>query len=107
MSESLTPEDLKGNIEDEELTEDDVQALIDEYLELSGDNIPDQSEIKRILEKSRETDKLRVKGFKLTEDQYDSVLSYFNDKDNVDVEDNTDGNRLIELVLREFIETIE
>jgi hypothetical protein len=106
MSEVINPEDIKERVGDS-IPENEIEELIDEYMEIGDEEKPDDEELKKIIEKEREKDKMRVSAFKLSEDQYDSILEHLKEIDEYSVDESSSGGELVRYALKEFIEMVD
>lgn len=80
------------------LTTDEIDDLIDNYIEVASSEIPDMETINRLADKSTESRLLRV-SFNLELDQYDALSKYYNEK-------GRPGTTLMKKALEDFLRLI-
>ncbi|MGH7453454.1 MAG: hypothetical protein ACRENG_19045 [bacterium] len=95
MSDKIISEQELKNRLSKKHSSDQIEDLIDRYIEASSEEIPDLSTIAQLAQKSREDKLLRV-SFKLTSEQYDALAAYFS-------EDERPATYLVKNAIEEFI----
>lgn len=98
MRRTVSEQDLKKRLSGK-LTDDEIENLIDRYVEATsqGDS-PNMAIIAGLAQKGQEEKLLRVR-FNLEGDQYDALATYFG-------EDGRSGTFLVKKALEEFISLI-
>ncbi len=104
---------LRGAVQEEQLrerllrvgkTDAEIEHLIDQYTEAASSNeLLDRDVISELLKKSKKDSILRVTGFKLTREQYDSLLNYFEKSEAGVPNQEVSANLLVQKALDEFI----
>jgi len=103
----ITEEQLRDRLAEAGKSNQEIEDLIDQYAEASRQEYPDTEAIAVILQKTQEDSILRVRGFKLTKEQYDILLDYYEGEGKVLAEgQQVDANLLVQRALEEFLNLI-
>ena len=104
MSKNIITEDqLRERLRRSGKTDEEIEKLIDQYVEVSSEKYFDRKAISEILKKSKEESMLRVGRFNLTREQYDALLSYFEESGELVSSQQIDAKSLVQKALGEFI----
>ena len=102
----VSEEELRKRLAKLGRTESEIDSLIYQYVGIQEYALPDEKAIEDLLNKSREERTLRVQGFSLTKEQYDTLVSYYQDSNQVIDSASTSGSILVKLALEEFLALI-
>ena len=102
----VTEAQLRERLKSLGKTPEEIENMIDQYVESNQTKFPDMSAISQILQKTQEDSVLRVRGFKLSREQYDTLLNYFEESDTLTIGQQADANSLLQRALGEFINLI-
>jgi hypothetical protein len=105
-SKPVTENQLRKRLLKAGKTKEEIDSLIDEYAAASCDGIPDETMVSRILRKTEQDRVLRVKGFRLTREQYDILLNHCEESDGFVPGQQVGANFLIEMALKEIVDLI-
>ena|SRR5712691_12564022 len=104
MSKKLVTEDqLRDRLAKSGKTTAEIDALIGKHIDATSSPTIDIDAISEILQKAQQDSALRVRGFKLTKEQYDALASYFEDVNAMQSEGEPDASYLVRRALDEFI----
>ena len=82
---------------------EEIDRFIDEYVSDQDEGSVDKNAISDILEKTKEESVLRVARFNLTQEQYDSLLNYFEESEKISSGKQGDARSLVQKAIKEFI----
>lgn len=99
----VTEEELKERLLRAGKSTDEVDALIGKHIDATRSPIIDTDGLSEILRKVQHDSALRVRAFKLSKEQYDALVSYFEDVETGQIGYEQDANYLVQRTLEEFI----
>jgi hypothetical protein len=101
-SKRVTEAELRQRLLEAGKTGEEVEQMIDQYLEVSRSEVPDEEAISRILQSTHDDSVLRVRGFKLAKEQYETLLGYYEESGKLVPGQQVDANFLVQKALEEF-----
>jgi uncharacterized protein (UPF0335 family) len=102
----VNEEELRARWEKVGKNAEEIEQLIDEYIEASGSGFLNTDAISEIVKKTQKDRALRVKGFNLTREQFDVLTSYYEEIGGLVPGQPVDANLLVQKALREFIDLL-
>lgn len=99
----VTEDQLRERLRVAGKTDEEIEQWIMQYTETAYDEFPDEEAISRILQKTQEDSALRVRGFRLKREQYDALLSRFEESGKIVADQQIDASRLVKMALEEII----
>lgn len=100
----VTEDQLRERLREAGRTDEEIEQWIGQYTETVRDEFLDEEAISRILQKTQEDSALRVKGFPLTREQYDALLSHFEESGKLVADQQVDAGRLVKMALEQIID---
>ena len=106
ISKVVSEAQLRKRLQEAGTTSDEIEQLIDQYLEASRSELPNEEAISTILQKTQDDRTFRVGAFRLTKEQYDALLSYYEDSGKLVPGQPVDAGSLVQNALSGFIALI-
>ena len=103
---AITETEVRRRLKKSGKSSEEIESLIDQYASVSSGYQLNTDSISEILRKTQEESIFRVKGFKLSRDQFDALFTYYEEAGRLTSEQSVDGSILVRLALSEFIELI-
>lgn len=103
---TVSEDELRARLLSLGKTSDEIEKLIDDYVGIPSEPNVSSEAISNILRKAQEEGILRVGRFKLNQDEYDALHSYFEDSGKLSRDEEADGRKLVKLALQDFLELI-
>lgn len=103
---TVSEEELRSRLAKSGKTEAEIDSLINRYVGLPEVAIPNENAISNLLKKTQGENILRVKGFVLTKEQYDTLAGYFQDVNKEFDYAEPSGSQLVRAALHEFLKLI-
>jgi len=98
----VTEAQLRTRLRKAGKNDNEIEQWILQYTEAAHDESPDEQMITGILQKTQEDSVLRVKGFSLTREQYDALVSHFEESNKLVVDQQVDASRLVKMAIEEI-----
>ena len=102
----VTEEELRDRLVKSGKLPEEIDALIDKYIDATSGPALNTDAISDLLRKAKQDSAYRVRSFKLTKQQYDALQSYFEDPTALQLGSEPDANYLVQRALDEFINLI-
>lgn len=98
----ISVEDIRKRLRKKGMKSKEIDLLLRQQVEIKEMKIiPDKDAIAGILRKNEENAELKVKPFRLTREQYDALLNYFQET-SANALDNLDADTLVHKAIDEF-----
>ena len=104
--EIISEDQLRERLRGSGKTDEQIEQWINEYTGTTYEVTPDEQAISSILQKTQEDSILRVRSFRLTKEQYDALLSYFEESGELAVDQQMNADWLVKMAVREIAELI-
>lgn len=101
-TEVVTEDQLRERLRRAGKTDEEIEQWINKYTGTTRDEFLDEEAISRILQKTQEDSVLRVRGFRLTREQYDALLNRFEESGKQVVDQQVEASRLIKMAIEEI-----
>jgi len=102
----VTEEQLRERLRLAGKADEEIEELIDQYAGASRGDLPDESAISRILQRTQQESILRVQSFKLTKQQYDALLGHYQEVGAVPEGQQAEASLLVQKALEDTVDLI-
>ncbi|MEW6668367.1 MAG: hypothetical protein AB1512_24405 [Thermodesulfobacteriota bacterium] len=103
----VTEEEVRRRLSKSGKTSEDIDKLIDGHIDATRSPTIDSGAVSDLLRKAEHESTLRVRGFKLTREQFDALASYFEDAKATPPGFEPEASYLVQRAVEEFIKLID